>query len=186
MNKVLYAKGHRGLAVLEGMLYKNFLPTCVVLEKAEPNLLTLTKRHNLEVIICNQIKTEQHRKFLKKQMPDIVLAAGFSKIFPTDLIEIPTIDTINCHGGKLPQYRGASPIPWQIINGELKGACYILKMLKGIDDGEIYFEKEYEIEPTDDATTISMKVDNMFRNEVPIILEQLKAKKATLTPQSSQ
>ena len=54
--------------------------------------------------------------------------------------------TINCHGGRLPRYRGIS-IPWQIINGETFGSCYILKMQEGIDDGEIYFEKEYSIDP---------------------------------------
>ena len=45
------------------------------------------------------------------------MLSGFRQILNKELLDIPLIGTINLHAGKLPEYRGGSPLNWQIING---------------------------------------------------------------------
>ena len=51
---------------------------------------------------------------------------------------------MNAHGGKLPQYRGGSPLNWQIINGEKYFGISVIKINKKIDQGNIITQKNLE------------------------------------------
>ena len=61
------------------------------------------------------------------------------------MIHSATMGTINLHGGKLPKYRGGSPLNWQIINGEKFVGISIVKIGVGIDTGEIISEKKFKL-----------------------------------------
>ncbi|XGB40665.1 MAG: hypothetical protein LVT47_10205 [Cyanobacteria bacterium LVE1205-1] len=60
-------------------------------------------------------------------------------------MEIPKKMTINLHGGKLPKYRGSSPLNWALINDEHSFSLSIIKVDPGIDSGDILFEKTFPI-----------------------------------------
>ena len=186
MKTILYAKGSRGLAVLKGMIENDSIPETIIIEKEEVEIIQIATQKRIKLEITKQINDETHLNFVGKQTPDLMIAAGFSKIFSKKLLEIPNIATINCHGGRLPRYRGASPIPWQIINGETFGSCYILKMQEGIDDGEIYFEKEYSIDPKDDATSVTLKCNEIFRKAIPQVIKQINIGNVSLRKQENE
>jgi methionyl-tRNA formyltransferase len=65
------------------------------------------------------------------------IVAGFNKILPESLIANNAMGIINLHAGKLPQYRGGSPLNWQIINGESLIGVTIHQIDSGIDTGPI-------------------------------------------------
>ena len=64
---------------------------------------------------------------------------------------MPPMGTINVHGSLLPQYRGAAPINWAIINGEMKTGVTTFKLKYEIDTGDILFQKIIEIGHTETA-----------------------------------
>ena len=73
---------------------------------------------------------------------DINLVCGFPYIFNKELLDTPKHGSINLHGGRLPKYRGGSPLNWQIINNEKYIGISIIQMDEGIDTGPILLEKK--------------------------------------------
>jgi methionyl-tRNA formyltransferase len=109
--------------------------------------------------------------FIIAQQDKAISFAGYSRILPAGLFEDLRFGAINCHGGRPPEYRGASPVPWQIINGETYGVVYVLKMTAGIDDGPVLAERRYEISPEETARHVTEKVCAIFETIVPDAVE---------------
>ena len=180
---LLYAKGLRGSEVLASLVDQKVVPRAVFVENNESSTSRIASKSSIPIISLAGIDPQLHLHSVRSFSPDLIVAAGFSKLLPEDILSIPLHGAINCHAGRLPEYRGASPIPWQILNGETSGFCYILKMQKGIDDGGIYFEQEYSIGEHDNATSISKCVNEIFRSAVPRVVKQILAGTAKLVEQ---
>lgn len=93
---------------------------------------------------------------------DINLVCGFPYILNKELLDTPKHGSINLHGGKLPKYRGGSPLNWQIINNEKYIGISIIQMDEGIDTGPILLEKKIKLLLKDDIKSIHLKVNNSF------------------------
>jgi len=168
---ILYTKGERGSSVLEALCFNNLMPILCVSEDDDVKTKNICFRSKIDLIIEQNPKSNSHLDMVAKINPDLIVGAGYSKIFPKILFEHLRYGGINCHGGKLPEYRGASPIPWQILNGEKSGAAYVLKLTEGIDDGPIFLSKGYEISVDDDARTVTTKVTSIFSEIVPRVIK---------------
>ena len=92
-----------------------------------------------EIINFNDISPSDVISILSET--DICVAAGFAKILPKKIVNAPRYGILNCHGGKLPEFRGPSPVVWQILEGEHKFEANLLVMREGIDDGPIIKSK---------------------------------------------
>ena len=79
------------------------------------------------------------------------------KDFTQDMIDIPTHKIINIHPSPLPKYRGATPGPWQIINGETTSAVTFFKIDALPDHGPIITQIPLKITPTETAATFYQK-----------------------------
>ena len=55
---------------------------------------------------------------IKKINPDVICVVAYGKILPKELLEIPKLGCINVHASLLPNYRGAAPIQWAVLNGD--------------------------------------------------------------------
>lgn len=88
---------------------------------------------------------------LKSLKPDVICVVAYGKILPKEILEIPSKGCINVHGSLLPQYRGAAPIQWSIINGDKKTGITTMYMDIGMDTGDIILKQETEI--GEDETT---------------------------------
>ena len=109
--------------------------------------------------------------------PEIAVLAGYSQIIKKEFILIPEYGCINLHGGKLPKYRGSSPLNWAIINGEKSFSLTIIKINEGVDTGNILLEKMFPIRDSDTIVDL-LKVANVnFPNMLEKVLNQLKKRK---------
>jgi methionyl-tRNA formyltransferase len=99
---------------------------------------------------------------IKSYNPDINVVAGFSQIFKKELLKIPRLGTINLHGGKLPKYRGGSPLNWQIINGEKKIGISAILMDEGIDSGRILASTDFSLKDGDSISSVHKKANQLF------------------------
>lgn len=81
---------------------------------------------------------------------DLFILAGYGIILSQKCISIPKLFCINLHGGRLPQYRGSSPLNWSLINEEEFLGISIIKVDSGIDTGEVLeqAQKETSIDTT--------------------------------------
>ncbi len=73
---------------------------------------------------------------------DLFIVVAYGQILPQRVLSLPKHGCINVHGSLLPQYRGAAPIQWSIINGDEKTGVSIMYMDKGMDTGDIILTKE--------------------------------------------
>lgn len=105
--------------------------------------------HNITVYQPQKVKTPEFVEVLKEYQPDIMVVVAFGQILSEEILNIPKYGCINVHGSILPQYRGAAPIQWSIINGEEFGGVTTMYMAKGLDSGDMILKAKEKIKPDD-------------------------------------
>ena len=94
---------------------------------------------------------------MKELHADLFIVVAF-RMLPKSVWEIPTCGTINLHASLLPQYRGAAPINFAIINGEKETGVTTFFINDKIDEGKILLQEKIEIVKTDTAGTLYDKL----------------------------
>ena len=89
--------------------------------------------------------------------PEIFVVVAF-KMLPEIVWQLPKLGTFNLHASLLPQYRGAAPINWAIINGENETGVTTFLIDKQIDTGNILLSAKINIDPNDNAGTLHDKM----------------------------
>ena len=153
---------------LKALLAKNENVVCVVTQPDRPRgrgrkvlpppVKELAEAAAIPVLQPERIKGSDFVSTLKKYGPDIIALTAYGNILPPDIINLPSLGTINVHGSLLPKYRGAAPIQWALINGETETGITIMQMDEGIDTGDILLQEKILIEPTDTTGTLSIKL----------------------------
>lgn len=101
---------------------------------------------NLQVY--QPIKVRNNPEFLeevRKLNPDLICVVAYGKILPQELLDIPKYGCVNVHGSLLPEYRGAAPIQWAVLNGDKKTGVTTMFMNAGMDTGDMILKEEVEI-----------------------------------------
>lgn len=112
--------------------------------------------------------------------PDLAVVVAYGRILPAAVINIPTLGTINVHGSILPRLRGAAPIQWAIIRGEVETGITIMQMDEGLDTGDMLLIEKIPITDTDTAGTLAEKLAQVGANALCAALDRLRA--GTLPP----
>ena len=105
---------------------------------------------NIPVLTPSKMKDEALIDRLKSENADFFVVVAYGKILPKEILDIPKFGCINIHASLLPEYRGAAPIQWSIIDGKKKTGITTMLMDEGLDTGDIL--KQYELPITDDET----------------------------------
>lgn len=115
---------------------------------------------NLKILQPVKFRDESFLNELKKLNADLQIVVAF-KMLPEVVWNMPRNGTFNLHASLLPQYRGAAPINWAVINGENKTGVTTFFLKHEIDTGNIIFQQEVQILEDDDAGSIHDKL--MFK-----------------------
>ena len=99
---------------------------------------------NLPILQPTNLKNEEFQENLKKWNANLQIVVAF-RMLPKAVWAMPTFGTFNLHASLLPEYRGAAPINWAIINGETKTGVTTFFIDDKIDTGEIILQKEVTI-----------------------------------------
>lgn len=186
MRLVYFSKGLRGSLCLKASLEAGQTIAAVVGVTPEAELDTLGKEAGFPVIYPTRINSPEVLEQLKAFQADCFVLSGYNKILKKPLIEIPPLGTINLHGGKLPEYRGAAPINWQIINGEEIGGCCIIYVDEGIDTGDIIAQEIYSITPEDTHASVLEKTLDIFPALLVKVLREIEAGTVKATAQNPE
>ncbi|MGN6567847.1 MAG: methionyl-tRNA formyltransferase [Flavipsychrobacter sp.] len=115
--------------------------------------------HELPVLQPEKLKNPEFLSALAALKPDLQVVVAF-RMLPEAVWNMPPMGTINVHASLLPQYRGAAPINWAIINGERETGVSTFKLQHAIDTGNILLQQPIAIDATDDAGTVHDKLMN--------------------------
>lgn len=110
-------------------------------------------QNNLLVLQPEKLKDEVFYNQLKQLNADLQIIVAF-RMLPEKIWRMPRLGSINLHASLLPEYRGAAPINWAIINGEQRTGVTTFFLKHEIDTGDILFQEEIIIEPTDNAGSV--------------------------------
>jgi len=92
-----------------------------------------------------KVRTPEFLNSIKKLEPDMIVTAAYGRILTKAVLDVPHLGCINVHGSLLPKYRGAAPIQWALINGDLVTGITTMFMDEGMDTGDILLQREIEI-----------------------------------------
>lgn len=115
--------------------------------------------------------------------PDVIVVAAYGKILPKALLEIPKTAIINVHSSVLPQYRGAAPINWAILNGDEETGVAVQYMVEELDAGDLLLVKRTPIYPEENAAELYDRLAILGGEAASEALSQLRDGTATRTPQ---
>lgn len=125
---------------------------------APPPVKEAALREKIPVLQPDTIKSAAFLSEIENLKPDIIVVTAYGKILPGPLLSLPRYGTINVHGSLLPQYRGAAPIQWALINGEAETGVTIMQMDEGMDTGDILLPRAIPIAPEDTAGSLAEKL----------------------------
>ncbi len=124
---------------------------------------------NLPLLQPVNLKDEEFLSALKVWNADLFVVVAF-RMLPEVVWSMPSLGTFNLHASLLPQYRGAAPINWAVINGERETGVTTFFITHGMDTGNLLFQEKVAIEPTDNA---GMVHDKLMRAGGELVLKTI-------------
>lgn len=123
---------------------------------------------------------------IKKLGPDVICVVAYGKILPQEILDIPKKGCINVHGSLLPQYRGAAPIQWSVINGDKVTGITTMYMDAGMDTGDMILKEELPIGEDETTGEIWDKLAQIGGRLLVKTLEKIEKGEATRTKQGEK
>src|SRR5574344_1799220 len=113
--------------------------------------------HQLPLLQPEKLKNEDFLNKLRALQADLQIVVAF-RMLPECVWAMPKYGTFNLHGSLLPQYRGAAPINWAIINGENETGVTTFFLQQEIDTGDLILQRKLAITNQDNAGTVHDKL----------------------------
>ncbi|MDR1679859.1 MAG: methionyl-tRNA formyltransferase [Prevotellaceae bacterium] len=138
--------------------------------------------NNLPLLQPERLKDEAFLSELKSLRADLQIVVAF-RMLPEAVWNMPRLGTFNLHASLLPQYRGAAPINWAVINGETETGVTTFFLTHEIDTGNIILQEKVEIAKTDTAGIVHDRLMDMGAALVVKTVDLILAGKAQGMPQ---
>jgi methionyl-tRNA formyltransferase len=103
----------------------------------------------IPVLQPESLRTDDFLATLKELAPNLIITAAYGKILPAAVLSVPSNGSLNVHASLLPKYRGAAPVQWAILNGDIRTGITIMQMDVGMDTGDILSSHECAIGPNE-------------------------------------
>ena len=136
----------------------------------------------LNVLQPVKLKDEGFLEELRALKADLQIVVAF-RMLPEVVWNMPRLGTFNCHASLLPQYRGAAPINWAIINGDTETGVTTFFLKHEIDTGEIIDQVRISIADTDNVEQVYDRLMNLGADQVVKTVEMILAGGVKTTPQ---
>lgn len=141
--------------------------------------------HELTVLQPLKLKDPAFIESLAALKADLQIVVAF-RMLPEIVWNMPPMGTLNLHGSLLPDYRGAAPINWAVINGEKQTGVTTFKLKHEIDTGDILLQESFPITEDDTAGTIHDRMKEIGAVLLVKTVEGLEAGTINEIPQSGE
>ena len=140
-------------------------------------------KHNLPVLQPMNLKSPEFIEELRSYQANLQIVVAF-RMLPEVVWAMPVLGTFNLHGSLLPQYRGAAPINWAIINGEKETGVTTFFLKHEIDTGSIIYQDHETILETDNAGSLYERLMHKGANLVLKTVQAIEQGEYPSLPQS--
>ena len=150
----------------------------------ESEVKLYAKKNNIKILQPENLNEKQFINQIKAIQPDLIIVVAFRKL-PFEIFSIPKHGTINLHASLLPNYRGAAPINWCLINNEKKTGVTTFFINEKIDQGDILLKEEIIISDDDDYGSLYLKLSSigsklLVKTINGVVTDTLKASKQVM------
>lgn len=178
MRIVFFGKGARGATCLKRLVEGTHSIALVVGHPLNANVRQddvglVAERAGLSLVRPGNPNDEDVLNLLRKQDADVFVLGGYGYIVQRPLLQIPKKTCINLHGGKLPEYRGSSPLNWSLINGESEFGLSIIEVDEGVDTGPVLASITIPIDMRDSIADLHEEANAHFPEMLETVLGQL-------------
>jgi methionyl-tRNA formyltransferase len=139
-------------------------------------------KYGIPVLQPTNLKSSEFLEELKSYRANLQIVVAF-RMLPEVVWAMPALGTFNLHGSLLPQYRGAAPINWAIINGEKETGVTTFFLKHEIDTGSIIFQEKETITENDNVGTV---YERLMHKGARLVLKTMKAIEAGNYPSIPQ
>jgi methionyl-tRNA formyltransferase len=109
----------------------------------------------------SRIKTDEASELFRSQSADVAVVVAYGRILPKSFLEAPEYGCVNVHFSLLPKYRGAAPVHWAIVNGELETGVTTMMVEPELDSGPILLQRSIRIEERDTAPAVLQRLSEI-------------------------
>tara|TARA_R110000751_G_scaffold7805_2_gene31469 strand:+ start:43255 stop:44205 length:951 start_codon:yes stop_codon:yes gene_type:complete len=141
------------------------------------------KQKGLNILQPTNLKSDDFLNELKALEANLQIIVAF-RMLPKVVWDMPKYGTFNLHASLLPNYRGAAPINWAIINGETKTGVSTFFIDEKIDTGEMILQKDIAIDPSENAGSLHDKLMMLGSDLIIDTIKLIEKGDVTTTPQS--
>lgn len=130
-----------------------------------------------------KIRGDESLNILQDLNPDCIVVVSYGQILPKSILDLPRLGCVNVHASLLPDYRGAAPIHWAILNGETRTGITTMFMDAGLDTGDMILSSSCPI--TADMTVGELH-DSLALQGADLLIETLKKLEEGTAPRIPQ
>lgn len=142
--------------------------------------------HGIPVFQPVKLRDGTALALIQELAPDLIVVAAYGRILPQEILDCPPMGCINVHSSLLPQYRGAAPINWAILNGDRETGVTIMHMAAALDAGDIISQVKTPILPEETAPALTARLAEMGGKLLVETVAALEAGTASRTPQDER
>jgi len=125
---------------------------------AAPPVKEAALRLGLEVYQPERVRRPEAVERLRTIGVDAMVVVGYGQIIPQNVIDLAPLGIINVHASLLPKYRGAGPIQWSIVNGEIHTGVTTMRIDAGLDTGDMLLKAATTIGPEENAIDLGRRL----------------------------
>lgn len=107
------------------------------------------RAHGVDVVGMRSIRSQKTRARIQRRTPDYLVSVFFNQLIPESILNLPARGAVNLHPGRLPAYRGSSPVFWQLYNEEPRAGCALHRLTEELDAGPVFRQRSVSIQPTE-------------------------------------
>jgi len=127
-----------------------------------PPVKELAQESNIPCCQPHKIRKDSEAfEKIRNIKPDLIVVVAYGQIIPASIIYLPKHNSVNLHFSLLPKYRGASPVQWALLKGEVKTGLTIFQLNEKMDEGDILSQEEVEILPDEKAYELEARLAEM-------------------------
>ena len=138
---------------------------------------------NLPVFQPESMRAPEALALLRSLAPELTVVAAYGQILPEEVLNVPTLGSVNVHASLLPKYRGAAPINRAILDGETETGVTIMHMAKKLDAGDIISVRATPIGPDEDAEQLFARLAELGADLLSETIPHIADGTAARTPQ---
>lgn len=125
---------------------------------APPPVKVLAEQLGIAVVQPTKVRTPEFAASLRDANADVAVVIAYGRILPPAVLSAPRLGCVNVHASLLPKLRGAAPIQWAIVRGEVETGVCLMQMDEGLDTGPVLACAKLAIDPDETAGELSPRL----------------------------